>query len=228
MEQLHYLQMQILKKLLFSKSLSFTDLKTNGIENNQHNFHLTKLMGLGLVEKSNNSYQLTQKGKEFANTMDTDSQIKVRQAKLSVLCCCFRNSGNEVLIYTRKKHPFFDYQGFFSGKINYGETVIETANRELLEETGLTGNPEIRGLRHFKVYSEEKRLLEDKFMFFIRFDDPKGKLTPNEEGEFKWVLTSDIKKIIKKPFNDFFESFDLLINNNGFYFNEMDVITSEF
>jgi 8-oxo-dGTP pyrophosphatase MutT (NUDIX family) len=228
MEQLHFLQMQILKKLLFSKGLTFTELKTDGIENNQHNFHLTKLVDLGLVVKSKNSYQLTPKGKEFANTMDTDSQVKVKQAKLSVLCCCFRKNGKEVLIYTRKKHPFYDYQGFFSGKINYGETVIETANREMFEETGLNGKPEIKGLRHFKVYSEENRLLEDKFMFYVRFDDPKGELTPNEEGEYNWVLTEDIKVKIIKPFQDFFESYELLINNEGFYFNELDVITSDF
>ena len=228
MDQLHYLQMQILKKLLFSEGSTFSQLIGENIETNQHNFHLQKLIGLGLIEKNATIYKLTLKGKEFANTMDTDSQLKVKQAKLSVLCCCFKDGSTKVLIYTRKKHPFYNYQGFFSGKINYGETVIETAKRELYEEASLKGDPEVKGLRHFKVYTEEKKLLEDKFMFYVRFDDPVGKLVPNEEGEYEWINTADIKTFIKKPFHDFFESYDMLINSNSFYFNELDVITSEF
>lgn len=220
--------MQILKKLLFSEGLSFTELKNESIENNQHTFHLQKLTGMGLIEKKGNLYHLTLKGKEFANTMDTDSQLKVKQAKISVLCCCFKDDGKHVLIYTRKKHPFYNNQGFLSGKVNYGETVIETANRELFEETGLEGRPEIRGLRHFKVYTSENKLLEDKFMFYVRFDNPKGTLKPNDEGEYKWILTKDIKIKIKRPFVDFFESFELLVSEKNFYFNELDVVTSEF
>lgn len=53
MKQLHEIQLQILKKLLFAKELRYTDLKPDvELENNQLDFHLDKLIGVGMSVKA--------------------------------------------------------------------------------------------------------------------------------------------------------------------------------
>lgn len=137
MKQPHPIQLQILKKLLFVKSVKFTDLKPDkDIENNQFDFHLDQLIRFEYIEKLGKEYSLTSVGKEFANRMDTDKTTINIQAKISAVVAPVRinkDGEKEFLIYTRLKHPFYGCQGFMSGKIAYGEAVLEAASRELKE-----------------------------------------------------------------------------------------------
>ena len=206
MKQLHEIQLQILRKLLFAEKLHFSELKPNQkIENNQFDWHLKQLIKNELVEKQDNGYSLSIKGKKYCNKFDTDSDKIEMQAKLSAWLVCMRNTNgyNEFLLYTRKKHPFFGCQGFPSGKIRQGEKVIEAAKRELEEETGLTGEADVIFLWHFLVMDKDSGLKEDKYMFVCRFINPEGKLVENSiEGEYCWVTESNVETWLKKPFVD--------------------------
>lgn len=74
MKQLHTIQLSLLKKLVYSPGLSFSDLRIDKeMENNALHFHLKKLVEIGYVRKDEESglYILTPSGKEYANTMDT-------------------------------------------------------------------------------------------------------------------------------------------------------------
>lgn len=217
MQQLHQIQMQILRKLLFVESLGFAELKPESIESNQFVYHLDELQKSGLVTKDNNRYCLTMSGKESANRMDTDTKLVKKQAKVSVVCCAFRKFGEEeqVLIYTRRKQPFFGNQGFLSGKLDYGEQILTGAKRELAEETGLVGDGKLVSIRHYRVFSKSQELLEDKIMFFCRFDNPTGELIASEEGEYEWMDTGDIKSKLDKPFHGFWAGYDQVANWNG-------------
>lgn len=204
MKQLHYIQLEILKKLLFEPELTFSKLRPNkNIENNKLVFHVEQLVDWKYIKKEKSKYILTLDGKEYANRMDTDDARIKQQAKLSVITCCYRKSDNgiEYLIYTRKKHPFYNHQGFNSGKINFGENALEAANRELKEETNLEGDPEIFLVEHQRVFDKStKRLVEDKFFFYTRVSNPICELIPNNEGLFEWVAEDNIPKYITKPF----------------------------
>lgn len=203
MDNLHYIQLNILKKLLFAETLKFSELKPFDIENNQLTFHLDRLIKDGLVEKVDDGYKLTVKGKEFANRMDTDKAKMQLQGKIGVIQCCINNqkSENEFLLYTRLKHPFYGSQGYSSGKVRFGETIKDAAKRELKEETNLEGEPELFMIEHHLVYSkDEHKLLEDKYFYFCKIINPKGELKANEEGKFEWVKESEVSKYLKKPF----------------------------
>ncbi len=205
MKQLHEIQLRILKKLLFSKELRYTDLKPDvEMENNQLDFHLGKLVGDGYVSKGKKYYALTNLGKEYANRMDTEQVVIPKQSKVSAWICCSRKVGkrNQYLIYTRLKQPFYGCQGFMSGKVRYGEKVVEAARRELLEETGLKGNPRIVSIKHFLVYDKSTtELVEDKFMFLCLVKNPQGSLSPDEtEGKYQWVNEADLRTYITNPF----------------------------
>jgi predicted transcriptional regulator len=96
MKELHPIQLNILKNLLFSKSSSYSQGKPDPeMENNQYQFHLEQLIKDGLIEKNVKSYCLTTKGKEFAGRINTD-QVKItKQAKISVNVGCVRNNAGE-------------------------------------------------------------------------------------------------------------------------------------
>ena len=52
MRQLHEIQLQILKKLLFASGLRYAQIKPDPqMENNQFDFHLDQLIDGGYVEK---------------------------------------------------------------------------------------------------------------------------------------------------------------------------------
>jgi len=204
MKQLHETQLGILKKMLFANKLHYIKLKPNPeMENNQFDFHLKELIKAGYVHKKDKEYSLTSMGKEYANRMDTDKVVITQQAKISAWLCCRKKIKNkyQYLIYTRLKQPFYGCQGFPSGKVNYGERVIEAAKRELKEETSLTGIPNIVTIKHYIVFDKNsKELLEDKFMFLCLFENPGGKLKTNNEGMYKWVDEKDLKKYVTNHF----------------------------
>jgi ADP-ribose pyrophosphatase YjhB (NUDIX family) len=232
---MHYLQLQILKNLLFAENLSFSKLKPEGIENNKFMFHLDTLIAQGHIKKVGSKYMLTKSGKEFANRMDTDDAQFKQQAKIGVIMCCRRQAGNEgeYLLYTRLKQPFFGHQGFNSGKVQFGETVIAAAKRELREETNLEGEPELFLIEHHHVYdSETKKLLEDKFFYFMKFEDPKGELLANNEGKFEWVKKDDFATFLTKPFETVERELYVVSRLEEFtgqiYFEELNHYTSSF
>lgn len=236
MKQLHTTQLAILKKLLFCPVLRYTEMKPDSkMDNNQFDFHLDALVTSGLVEKMDTGYTLTAIGKEYANRMDTDEVKILQQAKLGARVGCVRtvNGVQEFLVYTRKKQPFFNCQGFLAGKIRYGEKVLDAAARELEEETGLTGSPVLVEVEHMRVYDKEtKELLEDKFFFFYKVENPTGTLTPNEEGEHYWISENNLAEQVTNPFNsldEFFGEINLLKNFTGTVsFIEKEVYSSKF
>lgn len=219
MNQIHEIRLQILKKLIFAKQLRYTDLKTfPEMENNQLDFHLDKLVSEGLVGKSEKAYFLTTKGKEYSGRIDTDKVQLTKQAKLTAWVCCTRyyKGKTQYLIGTRLKQPFFGCQGFVAGKVNFGETIIEAAKRELSEETGLIGKPKIASLKHFHIYDQDNNLVDDKLMFLCVVKNPTGNLIrKTNESENCWVNKADLKRYLTYPFEpiDEFLSFVKEVEN---------------
>jgi ADP-ribose pyrophosphatase YjhB (NUDIX family) len=207
MKQLHEIQLQILKKLLFARSLRYHETKPDKeIENNQFQFHLDQLTEMGLVKKDVEGYSLTNKGKEYANRIDESENALKLQAKISVWVCCTRRFEGKLqfLIYTRLKQPFYGCQGYLCGKVRYGEKINGAAIRELKEETNLEGkDPKIVAIKHYRVFDKKSQeLLEDKFMFLVLIENPEGELINNNEGKFEWVSEDKLMDYVANPFED--------------------------
>lgn len=213
MKSLHYIQRHILKKLLFSKGLRYSQVKPKkDLPNNQFDFHLKELIRHKLIVKSDNVYKLTDLGKEYSNRMDDETVQVQKQAKIGAISVALRefNREWEYLVYTRLKHPFYGSQGFPSGKVRWGESISATCKRELKEETNLIGNPELFKVGHHLVYKKNTHeLVEDKIFFFHRIFNPKGKLKSNHEGNFEWVKEKDFKIFLRKPFGSVQEILNL-------------------
>ncbi|MDP3093752.1 MAG: NUDIX hydrolase [bacterium] len=186
--------------MLFREKSRFADLNTLKLPTDHFNFHLKQLIGAGLIQKDKKGfYSLAIKGKEFANRLDTDKIVLERQAKVAVVVCAVRQHGEtrQYLVQQRLKQPSYGFYGFVTGKIKWGETVSETAAREFLEETGLKAKLSLAGIEHKMDYSQRGEILEDKFFFIFRAENPKGPLTKNFEGGRNVWLTK--KEILKLP-----------------------------
>lgn len=213
--EIHPAQIQILISLLFVPQASYSEImKKTGMESDHFNFHLQSLVKLGyIVKNTSNAYTLTVSGKEHANKLDTEANTIERQPKVTVLLNILRQSdrGLELLVQQRLKQPFYGFWGIPTGKIRWGETIIQTAQRELFEETGLTcHDPQFYGILHKIDYSEETgELLEDKIFFEVLCLNPEGDLVEEfPGGQNRFVTQDEVEGLgklfvgIDQPFED--------------------------
>jgi len=195
----HHNQMHILRHLLLRPDAGFAELqKQMKVESDAANFHIKQLVSAGYIHKNDvGHYQLTQAGKEYANRMDTDEHILERQPKLSVVLI-IENAKSMLLAQERLKHPYYGFWGRPTGKIRWGEKVLETAARELMEETGLTADLEMKGLYHkIDVRRDTGELLEDKYFCVVHGTNPQGELISEAEGHRNTWLT--VEELLAKP-----------------------------
>lgn len=195
----HPVQARILRELLFKREAAFAELNVLGLTTDHFTFHLRSLVEANLLEKTGKGYRLTAIGKEFANRFNTDDSNVVyeKQAKIAVLCCGVRKEGRVIkyLFQQRLKQPYFGYLGFVTGKVRKGDTVLETAKREFLEETGLSGKFRFCGVEHKIDFSSEGELLEDKFFYVFLVENTSGTLIENfEGGKNKWLAEKEARK----------------------------------
>jgi ADP-ribose pyrophosphatase YjhB (NUDIX family) len=220
--EIHPIQSEILLVLLFKPNARFRDLNTTNVSSDHFTFHVKRLEYLSLIEKTDKGfYKLTPKGKEFANRFDTDSVILERQAKISILVSCSKKIKGKThyLMQKRLKEPYYGFLGKITGKIRWGETIYEAAARELKEETGLYGKLKLAGIEHKIDIDKQGKLLEDKFFFVLKVDNPKGKLKKSiNGGENIWMSHEQVLKSENK-FKDVFDIFSI-VNSKGLRYLE--------
>lgn len=195
--KLHKIQSDILCQLALKPSAGFAELNSGEVTNDHFSFHIKKMVANGLVEKNEGKYKLTDKGKALATRFDIEKQEYEKQAKIGVLIVCKRqNKGRtEYLAHHRLKAPFYGFYGFITGKITSGEQVIETATRELLEETGYKADLALVGIQHKMDYDKHK-MLEDKFFFIFKAENPRGDfISEFPGGRNIWMTEEEIMAI---------------------------------
>ena len=204
-EGLHLAQTKILRELLFMPTARFAELqKASGLESDHVKFHIKQLIKLGYVNKIGNAYQLSVTGKEYANKLDTDAGVIERQPKVAVLLVVEQYNPKthmvEYLLQKRLKHPYFGFWGAPTGKVRWGETLLDAATRELKEETGLTGTFEYRGIYHERVrHQETGEIIEDKLFQLMFCDRFSGKLQVKFDGGYNaWRTLEDMALEPKK------------------------------
>jgi ADP-ribose pyrophosphatase YjhB (NUDIX family) len=171
--KLHELQKVILRKLTVVAAARFNDLLIAELESEHMNYHLKRLLDLGLVEKYEDRYALTDKGKDYSNLMDDDVEFIEKQPKTSVLLYAVRkNAAGEVehLLSKRLRQPYFGKIGRLTGKVRFGETLAEAAARELYEESGLhAATIVLEGIYHKLRHREDGVYVQDAlfYTFFV-------------------------------------------------------------
>lgn len=210
-KDIHEIQANILKELLFNNGTNFTSLNKTGIQNDHFTFHIKHLMKQGIIEKRGNLYFLTQEGKLFANKLDIFELKMERFGTPSVAVAAKKIINGKVyyLVQERLKEPLYGYYGFLNGKIKFGELVTETAKRELFEETGLKGNPKVLSINHKLRGPKRDHIKLDHYFFICLVNNPKGVLKNTKEGNNYWKTESEIRKL--KTFPGFSLSLDAVV-----------------
>lgn len=195
---LHFYQLTILHKLMYNPRLKFSDLQIESLTSKHFNYHLQQLKELKLIEKSDFGYVLTDVGKNFVSKLDETTMQEEVQPKISVALIVTRDNGSEreFLVTKRLKQPYYGKVGGFTGKIRFGETFVQAAKRELLEETGLTGKFKLAHVHHKLAYEKDpQKFFQDNIFVIFHVTDPEGKLiTRNNEQENFWIAESELFK----------------------------------
>lgn len=226
----HGAQMAILRTLLLSDSASFSELtKATKLTSDHANFHIKKLVSAGYIQhlsRSYGKYQLTRSGKEYANRMDTDEELIEKQPKLSVVLDIVHADGRR-LQQQRLKQPYYGYWGRPTGKIRWGETMVEAAERELLEETGLQADFTVLGFMHKLDYDETGALLEDKYFCVMRGVNPRGELIKQTDGQMNEWMHDDEYNQKEKNFGTLSEVEGFIESNSQFVFEKKYIYDDE-
>lgn len=196
-DTMHPAQVAILHALLFRASASFAELqKASELSSDHFNFHLKQMIEQKLVTKNNDgAYLLTPAGKEYANRFDTDERVVERQPKVAVLLL-IENADGRLLCQQRLKQPFYGFWGRPTGKIRWGETILQAAARELMEETNLEADLTFKKVYHKLDYNKEtNELLEDKIFFIIHGTNPRGELRKEfDGGRNEWFSADEVNQ----------------------------------
>lgn len=228
---IHAAQTSILRELLFAPEAGFAQLqKPTGLTSNHFNFHIARLVELGLVEQVRpGRYRLTARGKEYANRLDTDNNTVERQPKSSVVLVIERerDGRSECVYQQRLKHPYFGYWGRPTGKLRWGESIVDCAKRELFEETALTADCKILGMYHERaVRKGSDDVLEDKLFFQILCSNVRGELKAQFEGGRNAWMTWEELQLQEKKFANFDVGFR--IRSGEVFVEERRELTEEF
>lgn len=185
-DNLHRFQMIILNKLIFRPTARFSDLKIPGLSTDHLAYHVNELLKAKLAQKDRaGSYTLTDAGKEFSNRIDNETARMEVQGKRGVVLRSMKlERGKKMFLVNRRiKQPFYGYVGFHTGKVRYGETVYQTAIREMKEETGMNAKFYLMDIIHYIDYKPSGELLRDIYFYGMGGYDLSGKLIKNNEKE---------------------------------------------
>lgn len=140
------------------------------------------------------------------------------------MCKIVNSKEEKVLVQERVK----SWKGiaFPGGKLEEGESIIKSVEREVYEETGLVvNNLKICGIKDWYDYKEKIRNL----IFLFETDTYKGELIPEtDEGKVYWVTYEELSKMnLANDFDKLLEVFDNRNINEFVYIDNMSLNDSE-
>lgn len=196
--KLHYYQIELIKKLTETPAIRFNDLIIEGLESEHMNYHLKQLLDLKFVAKENSLYKLTDNGKDYSNLLDENTDLLEKQPKTSVIVIVKRKNANgkvENLLTKRLRQPYLGKVGHLTGKVKFGETLKQAAERELFEETGLKAKTYILERIYHKMRRRGSEWIQDVIFYIFLVKDLSGNLIKKTKyQENFWITKKDLEQ----------------------------------
>lgn len=189
------------KRLSFSELLKVTGLRDHG----QLNYHLKSLIKENLVEKVDTKYDLTDMGEKFGVYI---KQFRMEEIyPLSVVVALIYNKDEDLLMLRRAKKPQKGKWGFPGGRVEIGETLGSSVEREVFEETGLN-------LKHKKILGFFPSIIKKngQLNFHVNIIPI---LMENYDGTKKIILSADEHDEYGFFSKEDIEKADTIVNNKN-------------
>lgn len=196
----HDIRDEIIRKLMHNPGLGFNELwDKDDVRSNKFAYHLKLMSEADIVEKVENKYYLSSRGKSLAVFIDGETGKKEKQPLINIVMVIYDNDNN-ILLHHRLKEPFYGYYGFPGAKVKFGEGILECAARELMEESNLEADFKIAGIMNLHTYNNGE-LAYHHTQFVVKCTNPRGVLKKEDrEGTLEWA-SKDIV-LSKKLFSD--------------------------
>ena len=111
---------------------------------------------------------------------------------LNVVLCGIAND-RKLLLIKRRRPPYAGHWGLVGGKMEFGETVAEAAEREAREETHLDAKFErVKGVVN-ETLVERGRVAAHFVLFVCRLRADQLEHVESEEGELRWFTPEEVQ-----------------------------------
>ncbi|MCA9346990.1 NUDIX hydrolase [Candidatus Saccharibacteria bacterium] len=223
----HHIQRQILRELVKGEAKRFSEIKPKAVESNLFMYHLRQLIRGGLVAKDNESskYTLTKEGRLYADRSNLPT-MKLRLQPKQITVLVVRNKKGQYILLKRTHVPYFDFVGFPSGKIHYGEKLEESATRELKEKSGIEDvKLKLGGNILMRFYDESGELVSHVNAYVFSGESGLEELVFENEF-FESYLGEADQLYTEKTFKGHKEIIELISQSNGEIFvKEFDFVS---
>ncbi|PLW80107.1 hypothetical protein C0585_04295 [Candidatus Woesearchaeota archaeon] len=160
------IEKDILKKFMYNNKLRYNEIWNKDVPSNKFDYHLKKIIGKDYIKKVGEYYELTSSGMHHISHLDGE---KIENKKKPIVCSFVMgvDDKGKCLFNLRKKQPFIDTLGLPGGKIDVGNSTVEQAEIEFLEETGLKGELKLKLITNYITIDENTNEVSHQMVGFF-------------------------------------------------------------
>lgn len=193
---MHHIQRHILKLLIENHDQRYNQLRPPSVEPNQFVYHLKQLIKLGLVAKCDSGYELTPKGRAYADKIEDSYEVPWDTQPRNVLLLALQHTDNGWLLIRRNKQPTINKIGFISANMRLGEAVVTTARQHMQERHGITADFEYK--HSGSITLQQNGSLESYVVFHLLYAEVSHDIDITDP-ELGWYQPADLANAAVLP-----------------------------
>jgi hypothetical protein len=172
----------IITRLIKNETLKYSQLQPEDTDNVLFNYHLQHLVKLGLLDKTDSTYTLSQIGREMT------ANITHNGLYFPKFICYYKmylidQIQEKVLFQHRRRTPWYNDTTALSSKLVKGEFTDARADLRMKQKTNLDTHMKCVGTLRKFVYNSGHDLLEDSITFICYATEFSGQLENLSENQ---------------------------------------------